>query len=128
MTIDETVDWLNKRAYRTTCYGNKVVEHHQYVEIIDLLEELKEYRKGFTEARNKDYETAYAKGFNDGCAKFSVGQDYNNGIDDFVKELKKNCEHHYIDCDGHFGGWTESIIYEDDIEEIAEQLKGENNG
>ena len=40
-----------------------------------------------------------------------------------------NLLEHYIDCDPYFGGITDSILYEDDIEEIAEQLKagGEND-
>ena len=44
-------------------------------------------------------------------------------IDDFAKRLKAECREHYIDCDPFFGGIEENILYEDDIEEIAEQLK-----
>ena len=44
-------------------------------------------------------------------------------IDDFAEKLKSECREHYIDCDPYFGGITDSILYEDDIEEIAEQLK-----
>ena len=53
---------------------------------------------------------------------------YNKAIDDFAEKLKSECREHYIDCDPYFGGITDSILYEDDIEEIAEQLKagGEN--
>ena len=52
----------------------------------------------------------------------------NKAIDDFAEKLKSECREHYIDCDPYFGGITDSILYEDDIEEIAEQLKagGEN--
>lgn len=92
----------------------------------EWLEELKEYRKGFTEARNKDYETAYAKGFNDGCAKFSVGQDYNDGITDFANKIVEinllNCFQLYV---------SDEIDLEELMilasEEIAEQLKGDKN-
>ena len=48
---------------------------------------------------------------------------YNKAIDDFAEKLKSECREHYIDCDPYFGGITDSILYEDDIEEIAEQLK-----
>ena len=53
---------------------------------------------------------------------------YNKALDDFAEKLKSECREHYIDCDPYFGGITDSILYEDDIEEIAEQLKaGEEN-
>ena len=52
---------------------------------------------------------------------FQLG--YNKAIDDFAEKLKSECREHYIDCDPYFGGITDSILYEDDIEEIAEQLK-----
>ena len=48
---------------------------------------------------------------------------YSKAIDDFAEKLKSECREHYIDCDPYFGGITDSILYEDDIEEIAEQLK-----
>ena len=44
-------------------------------------------------------------------------------IDDFAEKLKSECREHYIDCEPYFCGITDSILYEDDIEEIAEQLK-----
>ena len=46
-----------------------------------------------------------------------------DAIDDFAKRLKAECREHYIDCDPCFGGIVENILYEDDIEEIAEQFK-----
>ena len=46
-----------------------------------------------------------------------------DAIDDFTKRLKAECREHYIDCEPCFGGIVENILYEDDIEEIAEQLK-----
>ena len=57
-----------------------------------------------------------------------VEQAYNKAIDDFAEKLKSECREHYIDCDPYFGGITDSILYEDDIDVIAEQLKaGEKN-
>lgn len=47
----------------------------------------------------------------------------NKAIDDFAEKLKSECREHYIDCDPYFGGITDSILYEDDIEEVVEQLK-----
>ena len=44
-------------------------------------------------------------------------------IDEFAKRLKAECREHYIDCDPYFGGIQDSILYEDDIDEIAELLK-----
>ena len=52
-----------------------------------------------------------------------VEQAYNKAIDDFAEKLKSECREHYIDCDPYFGGITDSILYEDDIDVIAEQLK-----
>lgn len=46
-----------------------------------------------------------------------------DAIDDFTKRLKAECRKHYVDCDPYFGGIVDSILYEDEIDEIAEQLK-----
>ena len=46
-----------------------------------------------------------------------------DAIDDFTKRLKAECREHYIDCEPYFGGIVDSILYEDEIDEIAEQLK-----
>ena len=56
------------------------------------------------------------------CEKIQK-QAYNKAIDDFAEKLKSECRIHYVDCDPYFGGITDSILYKDDIEEIAEQLK-----
>ena len=47
-------------------------------------------------------------------------------IEEFVKRLKAECRIHYVDCDPYFGGIQDSILYEDDIDEIAEELKEQN--
>lgn len=70
-------------------------------QIAEWLEELKDYRD-----KNK-----------------MVVRVYNKAIDDFVEKLKAECREHYVDCDPYFGGVTDSILYEDNIDEIAEQLK-----
>lgn len=46
-----------------------------------------------------------------------------DAIDDFAKRLKAECRKHYVDCDPYFGGIVDSILYEDDIDEISEELK-----
>ena len=46
-------------------------------------------------------------------------------IDDFAKRLKAECRKHYVDCEPYFGVITDSILYEDEIDKIAEELKAE---
>ena len=50
-------------------------------------------------------------------------EEYNKAIDDYTEKAKAECKVHYVDCDPYFGGIEDSILYEDDIDEIAEQLK-----
>lgn len=38
MTIDEAIKKLERNAYRTTCYGNRVVEHEENLIAIQALE------------------------------------------------------------------------------------------
>ena len=61
--------------------------------------------------------------------KYLLECERSKAIDDFAEKLKSECRGHCVDCDPYFGGITDSILYEDDIEEIAEQLKaGVGNG
>ena len=46
-----------------------------------------------------------------------------DAFDDFANKLKEECRMHYVDCEPYYGGIQDSILYEDDIDEIAEQLK-----
>ena len=47
-----------------------------------------------------------------------------DAIDDFAKKLKLKCRKCYVDCDPYGSGIEEdSILYEDEIDEIAEELK-----
>lgn len=47
-----------------------------------------------------------------------------DAIDDFAKKLKSKCRKCYVDCDPYGSGIEEdSILYEDDIDEISEELK-----
>ena len=55
--------------------------------------------------------------------KEAVKQIKSDAIDEFAKRLKAECRKHYVDCDPYFGGIQDSILYEDDINEIAELLK-----
>ena len=57
----------------------------------------------------------------EGVNMFQLG--YNKAIDDYTEKAKAECKVHYVDCDPYFGGIKDSILYEDDIDEIAEQLK-----
>lgn len=45
MTIDEAIKRLDRNAYRTTCYGNRVVEHEENLIAIQALEEVQKYRE-----------------------------------------------------------------------------------
>ena len=46
-----------------------------------------------------------------------------DAFDDFANKLKEECRMHYVDCEPYYGGIQDSILYEDDIDEIAEELK-----
>lgn len=65
------------------------------------------------------------------CRKYNINsiEDlYNKAIDDFREKLKAGCGNHFVDCTPFYGGIEESILYEEDIDELAEQLKtGEVN-
>ena len=57
-------------------------------------------------------------------AKEMYQQGRADAIDDFAKKLKSKCRKCYVDCDPYGSGIEEdSILYEDDIDEIAEELK-----
>ena len=50
-----------------------------------------------------------------------------DAIDEYAKRLKAKCRKCYVDCDPYGSGIEEdSILYEDDIDEIAEELKEQN--
>ena len=109
MTIDEIItterdnaDFSKRNNHEGSAdYHNKIAE---------LLEELKAYREN-------------SNGYNKEDIELNRNAMYNKAIDDFAEKLKSECREHYIDCDPYFGGITDSILYEDDIEEIAERLK-----
>ena len=110
MSIDEAIAKYKEITNAdANCPGHcniscdKCVQESQ--QLAEWLEELKVYQQ---------HEIICNKGYNAG---------YNKAIDDFAEKLKSECREHYIDCDPYFGGITDSILYEDDIEEIAEQLK-----
>ena len=120
MSIDEAIAKYkeitntdaNCPAHCNISCDNCVKESRQ---LADWLEELKELRTTSFGYRKEDIE-------------LNRNAVYNKAIDDFAEKLKSECREHYIDCDPYFGGITDSILYEDDIEEIAEHLKagGEN--
>lgn len=45
MTIDEAIKRLDRNAYRTTCYGNRVVEHEENLIAIHALRDIQQYRE-----------------------------------------------------------------------------------
>ena len=125
MTIDEAIEMYKKIAntdYNCPRYCMNHCEEcvKECKQIAGWLEELKNYRD-----KNKmvvRIDCVNSEEFKDIAVKLAKEQ-YNKAIDDFAEKLKSECREHYIDCDPYFGGITDSILYEDDIEEIAEQLK-----
>ena len=58
MTIDEAIKRLDRNAYRTTCYGNRVVEHEENLIAIQALEKQipkKPYKDNENGVYEKDY-------------------------------------------------------------------------
>lgn len=106
-TIDEIIaaERDNAEFSKANKYDKSADYHNQ---IAELLEELKSYRTSV---------------FSGDMTQKMLKEQYDKAIDDFAEKLKSECREHYIDCDPYFGGITDSILYEDDIEEIAEQLK-----
>ena len=45
MTESEAVKRLHRNAYRTTCYGNRVVEHEENLIAIQSLRDIQQYRE-----------------------------------------------------------------------------------
>lgn len=45
MSIDEAIKRLDRNAYRTTCYGNRVVEHEENLIAIQALRDIQQYRE-----------------------------------------------------------------------------------
>lgn len=112
-----------KEAYER--FENCAKEHEQLAE---WLEELKDYRDKNKMVVRVDVENMDSiKDKIDELSRYAENQ-YNKAIGDFAEKLKAECREHYVDCDPYFGVITDSILYEDDIDEIAEQLKsgGEN--
>ncbi len=129
MTIDEAIaeERDNAKAQREIaeeCFEEHIFDEKERIEclryaneseqVAEWLEELKSYR---------------ALVFSGDITQKMLKEEYNKAIDDFTKKLKSECREHYVDCAGYFGGIKDSILYEDDIDELAEQLKaGANNG
>ena len=108
MTIDEAIEKL-KYDFEIDMYIHDIAPQLAW-----WLEELKSYR---------------AHIFSGDMTQAMLKEEYYKAVDDFAEKLKEECRVHYIDCDPYFGGITDSILYEDDIDDIAEQLKGDaNNG
>ena len=110
MTIDEAINNIKSDIKYNKSIGCDISYEEQLVE---WLEELKSYR---------------ASVFSGYMTQKMLKEEYNKAIDDYTEKAKAECKVHYVDCDPYFGGIEDSILYEDDIDEIAEQLKaGEQN-
>lgn len=141
MTIDEAIAYARDMAkYKKTKYDkcptrmryccemcfhkpkcNEVAKG--YKQLAEWLEELKDYQDKNKMVVRVDVENMDSiKDKIEELSKYAERQ-YNKAIDDFAEKLKSECKVHYVDCDPYFGGIEDSILYEDDIDEIAEQLK-----
>lgn len=114
MTIDEAIKFCYEKAKNIKLKAEPQV-------FVYIAEYLKAIKSG--EFTDNLFDMGYAKGFNDGCAKFSVGQDYeagyNKAIDNFVKAiidrgLSSNDDNY---CITHYDNYLKVI------KEIAEKLK-----
>ena len=57
MTEREAITELKRRAYRTTCYGNKVLEHEENLVAIEALEKQIAKKIEIRKATNDDIES-----------------------------------------------------------------------
>ena len=57
MTEREAITELKRRAYRTTCYGNKVLEHEENLVAIEALEKQIPKKIEIRKATNDDIES-----------------------------------------------------------------------
>lgn len=111
MTIDETIEKHKKlkiSAERNNDKRGAFYSAEEHKQIAEWLEELKSYR---------------ASVFSGYMTQKMLKEEYNKAIDDYTEKAKAECKVHYVDCDPYFGGIEDSILYEDDIDKIAEQLK-----
>lgn len=78
MTEKEAIDRLIKSAYRTTCYGNKVVEHEENLVAIKALE--KQIAKKPKHTYIKHGKHTWKKGENGEIDDFAWDSDCHNGV------------------------------------------------
>ena len=110
---ENIIDGNNLEPYESYCIAMTERCAREHEQLAEWLELLKWYEQGMEDIPSESGvlpKDVYHAG-------------YNKAIDDFAEKLKSECREHYIDCDPYFGVITDSILYEDDIEEIAEQLK-----
>ena len=131
MTIDESIAFERQQAkdrrneyYTFGIQKSKEAaeEHEQRAEWLKDLKEIKEMDLSIPQHFTKE-QSDWIKSY---CIRKNL-EFYNKAIDDFAKRLKAKCRKCYVDCDPYGSGIEEdSILYEDDIDEIAEQLKEQN--
>ena len=137
MTIDEAIAKHRKiaktqKALYDACTLKEQNKHflreaEEHEQLANWLEELKDYQDKNKMVVRVDVENMDSiKDKIEELSKYAERQ-YDKAIDDFVEKLKSECKLHYVDCDSYFGGIKDSILYEDDIDEIAEHLKAGGN-
>lgn len=109
MLIDEAINIIkpyvsegSRKQYDDYVLCNDNDRYEALKMTIEWLEELKEYRNGFIEARQTDYENAYAKGLRDG---------YNAGVTDSLKTIEESV-------------WKDTEMLVENINELKQDFYG----
>ena len=111
-----------QEKYYNSQLESYVEEHEQLAEWLKDLKEIKEMDLSIPQHFTKE-QSDWIKSY---CIRKNL-EFYNKAIDDFAKRLKAKCRKCYVDCDPYGSSIEEdSILYEDDIDEIAEHLKEQN--
>lgn len=112
----------NLEPYESYCNAmteQSAEEHEQLASWLEELRVIKEMDLSIPQHFTKE-QSDWIKSY---CIRKNL-EFYNKAIDDFAKRLKAKCRKCYVDCDPYGSGIEEdSILYEDDIDEIAEELK-----
>ena len=126
--VDTQIVFDNVSISELYCDDTEVIEEHlsNYKKCAEYHEQIAEWLEDYKHIKQwkSDIMDSFCK-YDVSSFEELIANARNKAIDDFVEKLKSKCREHYIDCDPYFGGITDSILYEDDIEDVAEQLKAD---
>ena len=140
LSIDEAIEQFKTMANDARgeiIHGDDLEPQEKYYNsqlesCVEEKEQLAEWLKDLKEIKEMDLSIPqhFTKEQSDWIKSYCIRKNlefYNKAIDDFAKRLKAKCRKCYVDCDPYGSGIEEdSILYEDDIDEIAEHLKEQN--